>query len=123
MKGLVEFINESRGFYKLNDNDKVTYDDSLDIKANLNKDLGFSKKLVNLANNYKNRKKGVNIDFGSARGYYEINHDETYADITLDGKITYGEVKQKIIDLYKEHWKEFEKDGWAIPDTLKEMIK
>ena len=123
MKSLVEFINESRGFSKLNDNDKLTYDDQLDVKANLNKDLGFTKKLANPGNKYKDRKLGINLSFDSSTGYYELNGEDPNIGFSLDGKITYGEVKQKMIEFYKEHEKELEKDGWLIPDTLKEMIK
>lgn len=132
MKSLVEFITEAKRIQdKLEDNDTLKFGDADIIQGNLNYDLGYTKnRTFYVMNKPGDELKNVNVQFWNGELWYSTTdptgrrrHNVEQIGIKLDGKITYGEIKQKVIEIYKEHYKEFEEEGWKIPDKLRELMK
>ena len=132
MKGLVEFITEAKRIQdKLEDDDTLKFGDADIIQGNLNYDLGYTKnRTFYVMRKPGDELKNVNVQFWNGELWYSTTdptgrrrHNVEQIGIKLDGKITYGEIKQKVIEIYKEHYKEFEEEGWKIPDKLRELMK
>ena len=105
MKSLIDYITEA----KFNDSQTISYYDQIEVKKALAKDLGLK-----YTGKFADIKKGPNIFFDGGSIYYSLGDDDHSYGLKFD-KSTYGDVKNAVINMYKENEDELKKNGWTIP--------
>lgn len=117
MKSLVEFINEGK---KMSDDYKPSYNEQIELKKQLNTELGFSKKYGLKSTSFHDQMYHcVNIEFDHIYCYYQDPDGgcPNY-DVQL-GKSTYKEIKDAVIAMYKKNGAKLEAKGYEVPDSCK----
>lgn len=96
-----------------------SYSEQLELKKQLNAELGFSKKLGKSTLFKDELYHCVNINFDHVDCYY-IDPDGHCPNYNVKlGKSTYKEIKDAIIAMYKKYGDKLEAKGFEVPDSCK----